>query len=456
LEIHIGKTLLGKLLSSEKKLMPSSFQQREKHSIVEKLTSKNRLRLLSIIFLAIWSITYFGYHISTKNLVNNQGVVIGGDFITFYLAGKIIQEGKGTKIYDPEYQKRVQNQILAPEEMKGLLYYINPASVAVTYSVFSFLPYRIAFHTHTLIMISFFILGMFALKSQLKGISSDWWLAGLLGMVWMPMMHTIIGGQNAALTFFLLCWGYVAIVKNQQGKAGLALGLLLFKPQYGVPLLGLLLLKKKWQTFEVALLIGLGHYLLGAMFCGWDWPVKMLGSVSGLYWAQERIAGGATHISIMEVFDFSIIQPLEKIRGDASLIKLIQYFGYGIIGSLILFLIFIWRKANPQHGDFRLFCALAISGSLLISLHTQYYDLSLLVLPVLLILDFQLLKGNTPNTLQRVILIIGFISYPLHRISSYIHFQPLFLIPIYIFLWSLWEMKYEKNSNSNHQLKLIQ
>ncbi len=426
--------------------MLSPFQEKEKRSIIEKITSKNRLRLLAVIFFGIWIVSYIGYHISTKNLVNNQGVVIGGDFITFYLAGKIIQEGKGSIIYDPEYQKQVQNQILAPEKMKGLLYFINPASVAVICSVFSFLPYRVSFHIHTLMMAILFVLGMVILKPQLRGMSSDWWVAALLGMSWMPMMHTIIGGQNAALSFFLLCWGYAAIVKNQQKIAGLALGLLLFKPQYALPLLGLLVLRKKWQMVAVALLIGVGHYLLGAFYCGWDWPMKMWDSMSGLYRAQERIAGGATHISVMEVLDFSIIQPLEKSKGYETLIKFIQYFGYGIIGSLVLFLIIIWRKANPQHDDFRLFWSLAISGSLLISLHTQYYDLSLLVLPVLLIIDYQLVRKYFSNNYQRIILIVLFVAYPAHRISSYIHIQLLFFIPIYIFLWALWDLNYERNS----------
>ncbi len=414
------------------------------HSIIEKLTRKERLRLLAIIILGIWAFTYVGYHISTKRLVNNQGVPLGGDFITFYFAGQIIQGKNGPAIYDPEYQKQVQNQILAPEEMKGLLYFINPASVAVIYSLFSFLPYRIAFHTHTVIMVLFFIVGMLILKSQLKGISSDWWVAGMLGLVCPPMMHTIIGGQNAALAFCLLSWGYVATVTNQQGIAGLAFGLLLFKPQYAVPLLGLLLLRGKSKIFAVALLVGVGHYIVGALFCGWDWPIKMLDSVSGLYRAQERLAGGTTHISILEVLDFSIIQPLENYGVDSVLISIVRYSGYGLIGGVVGVIIFLWRKSNAGEHEFALLCALAISGTLLISLHTQYYDLSLLVLPVILILNYNLVKGYPLNNYQRLILIALFLSYPLHRTSVYIHFQPLFLIPVYIFFWSVWQIKGKK------------
>lgn len=421
--------------------MPAHFRPKENRSLVEKITAPKRLRLLAVGILGIWAFSYIGYHISNKNLVSGPGVIMGGDFITFYAAGKIIQEGKGSRIYDPGFQKQVQDEILAPEKTEGLLYYINPPSVAVWYRVLSFFPYRAAVHLHTLIMGLFFILGLFVLKPHLKGFSSDWWAAGLLGMVWLPMAHTIIGGQNAALAFFLLSWGYIATVKNQQGMAGLALGLLLFKPQFAVPLLGLLLLQKKWRTVGVAFLIGAGHYCIGALYSGWDWPLKMLDSIGGLYRAQERIAGGTTHISILEVIDFSVIQPLEKIKADGSLIKIISGLGYGVVGGLVLFLISVWRKAAPGADDFRLFWALATAGTLLISLHTQYYDLALLVLPVLLILDYQLLRGRPVGNFERIMLILGFLSYPVHEISRYIQFQPLFIIPLTVFIWAYWKIR---------------
>jgi hypothetical protein len=413
---------------------------KQRYALLNKLTSGPRLRLLAIIFLGIWIIIYLSYHISSKSLINDKGIVTGGDFITFYLAGTIIKEKNGEKIYDPAFQKQIQDQVLAPEKINGLLYYINPPSVAVLYSAFSFLPFRVAAHLHTLLMSLFFILGMLFLKQQLKGFSANWWVAGLLGMLWMPMMHTIVGGQNAGLTFFLLSWSYVATVKNQQGIAGLSLGLLLFKPQFAVPFIGLLLLRGKWRTLAVAFLIGACHYFLGALYCGWDWPVKMLESIGNLYREQERIAGGITHISIMEVIDFSIIQPLEKVKVDGGFVKIVYYLGYGLVGSVICFLIMVWKKAVPQRDDFQLYWALATAGTLLISLHTQYYDLSLLILPVLLILDFQLLQGYSPGNFERIMLIVGFISYPMNEISNYIHFQPLFILPICVFAWSFWEI----------------
>jgi hypothetical protein len=301
-------------------------------------------------------------------------------------------------------------------------------------------------------MVIFFILGMLVLKSQLQGISSDWWIAGLLGMVWMPMMHTIIGGQNAALVFCLLSCAYVANARNQEVVAGLALGLLLFKPQYAVPLLGLLLLRKKWKIFAVALPVGIGQYILGAFFCGWDWPLKMVDSMSSLYRAQERIAGGSTHISIMEVIDFSIIQPLEKIKADPAIVGSFVYFGYGIMGSVVALLIYIWRRVETQKDNLGLYWASAISGTLLISLHTQYYDISLLVLPFLLILNFRMMKGDCPGNWQRLILLGLFLVYPAYKLSNYIQFQPLIMLPIYVLAWSIWDLAYGKDSSRTLKL----
>ena len=197
------------------------------------------------------------------------------------------------------------------------------------------------------------------------------------------MMHTMTGGQNAALCFLLLAVAYVASVEKKQWLAGLALGLLLFKPQYAVPVLGLLLLRKQFVTLGVAAVLGCGHYVIGALACGWDWPAKMADKLGGYYRAAEDATNSATHMSFMEVLDYSVIQPLGR---DGAVGGLLHLSGYVALALFVLYLIFVWRDADPKREDFGLYWALVTSAALLLSLHTQYYDGALLLLPVLLIL----------------------------------------------------------------------
>ena len=412
-------------------------QNKKRFTLLENLTSVPRLRLLSLILLGIWVIVYLNYHISSKSLVNEKGVVIGSDFITFYLAGTIIKEKGGERIYNPDYQKQVQDQILAPDKMEGLLFFINPPWVAVIYSVYAYLPYRLAFHLHTMTMVFCFIGGVWALRPHLRAISSHWWIAGLLGMLWFPMIKTITGGQNAAMIFLLLCCGYSALIKNKSNWAGLSFGLLLFKPQYAFPIIGLLALRKKWKILAVVISIGGIQYFLGAYFCGFAWPFKMLNAINDSYRIHERMASGATHISILEAIDYSLIRPLHQFTTNEQIIKFVHFFGYLLVGSGIVTLAVIWRKVEFQRDDFGLFWAFTIAAILLISLHTQYYDASLLFLSVILILDYQLFKGYPITSIQRMLLFIPFFLFPLYHISEIIHFQPLIILPTYICWWAI-------------------
>jgi hypothetical protein len=138
----------------------------------------------------------------------------------------------------------------------------------------------------------------------------------------------------------------------------------------------------------------------------------------------------------MEVLDYSVIQPMERLAAAQWVIRLITVSGYGIVGLFIIYLIRAWRRADPRRYDFGLFWALATSATLLISLHAQYYDISLLFLPILQIINHQLLLGHPITFRQRLILIAVFMLYPLHPISGVLRFQPLILLPIGVCWWA--------------------
>ena len=79
--------------------------------------------------------------------------------------------------------------------------------------------------------------------------------------------------------------------------------------------------------------------------------------------------------------------------------------------------------------------ALAITGTLLLSPYFQYYDAGVLVLPVLLGLDYTLQQGRQPSATLRLLLLAGYVLYPIYEVSRTIHFQPLLLWPVLIFIW---------------------
>ncbi|MFC1742999.1 glycosyltransferase family 87 protein [Candidatus Riflebacteria bacterium] len=414
-------------------------QESTQTTFIDRLILEDKLLLIGWSLLIIWIGGFIFHHAAAKRMVSKKNVILGRDFITFYFAGIIIKENNGQRIYEEKLQKRVQDSIVAPEKVKGVAYYINPASVAVLYSPLTNLPYLYAFFLHTILMFLFSLIAIQILKPNLPGLASQWTAVLLISITWFPMMHSILGGQNAALCMLLLAIAYKATVNEQQMLAGVALGFLFFKPQYTLPPLGLLLLRKKFITFLSAVLVGMGHYLLGAAFCGWNWPSKMVASISGFYGAWERVASGATHISIKEVIDFSIIQPLQR-HGDAQVIvQFFKIFTYLLILSGIFYLIWIWQKADVRNRDFGLYWAIVSSVTLLISLHTQYYDTALLIIPLILIINHQVITNKQIPGMHKLIMALVYILSPfiyLFEVGKIMGFQPLVLLPLWVTLWA--------------------
>ncbi len=414
-------------------------------NLITKLTSPHWLGLTGMALFVGCGIGFVAHHASADSLVNDNNVAIGRDFLAFYLAGQIVANGQGQNLYDGAEQQRTQDAVLAPAELDGLAYYINPAPVAVVFSLLTRLPYLWAFYLHTALMLILFLLAMRCLKPHLPSLAPHWFVAVLLGATWFPMMHTIMGGQNAALTFFLLVVAYSSATKGKQWVAGAALGLLLFKPQYALPLLGLLLLRRQFRTCAVATVIGAGQYALGALFCGWDWLAKMVGSMGEFYREQERLVSGPTHISLTEVLDYSIVRPLESFGGYEVLAQCANLLGYVLVGVIVLHLIWSWRRADPRRADFGLYWAQITSAMLLISLHTQYYECALLVLPILLILEHLARSGLAIGPRPRLLLVVAFLAFwPLYSLPEWFgwfRFQPVALMPLVVGWWALRTLK---------------
>jgi hypothetical protein len=173
--------------------------------------------------------------------------------------------------------------------------------------------------------------------------------------------------------------------------------------------------------------------------CGFDWPGKMLLALKHVYRPQERMVSGPTHMSLTEVLDHAIIKRLQAAGGHDELIAAVSIFGYALIALIALYLVWTWRRARVDSPRFSLYYALAVAATLLISLHAQYYDSAILLLPVLLILaDYGRRQEQVSARTRLILVLLFFLSLPLFYLSqaTWMPFQPFVLLPIGIALWA--------------------
>jgi len=96
-----------------------------------------------------------------------------------------------------------------------------------------------------------------------------------LAFAWTPALAAINMGQNAPLAVVLALWAIDALRRDSQIEVGLASGLLMYKPTLGLPLLGFLVLRRRWRSLSTALVVVAAGYLLSVAAAAgdWLWPV---------------------------------------------------------------------------------------------------------------------------------------------------------------------------------------
>lgn len=280
------------------------------------------------------------------------------DFSAFYAAGSLA--------FRPEVTELAAITAFQTDAGLPITPFVYPAGMALPYAPLSALPYGLAAAVHLSLMLVALAAAalLWARFGHLHPISRRWLLIGALA--WGPAAAGIISGQNSSVALLLVVVAAWALVRERDVVAGIAAGLLAYKPQLGAPMMGLLLLRGRWQALLVAIaMLGL-HYVAGVVATGGslDWPAAWLDTVAE-YQGADFAANGWQSISLP-----SFGRQLELLSGLPGL----MYLGYLVAGVVLLVCLPAMRRLPAPEA-----VALAAACGLLISPHAWVYDATLLL-----------------------------------------------------------------------------
>lgn len=296
---------------------------------------------------------------------NDPTTRLGGDYPSFYAAGSIALAGDWDELYSAERQSKEQAGLIDDEG--GYLYFSYPPFVAAAYSPLAALDYRLSFLLHTLLMTFALVAAIRLLWPWLE--SLGWPLPALLvlALAFYPLLRAVPGGQNTTLSILLISLA-VRLERNEAPFwAGLALAGLLFKPQFGVVIVPLLLLTRRWRV--------LTGWIAGAGFLALLSTLLMGGMWLGDWWDQAAAfrdlnvaANGANFVSLPGFF--------ENLFGTGDRAAfVIGYAGAAVFGLAVAY--FWWR--HPRSRPLERY-ALAAAAVVLAAPQTLYYDSGLLLI----------------------------------------------------------------------------
>ena len=329
----------------------------------------------------------------------------GIDFPHFYAAARMVYEGHGHDLYD----SRIQDQFLARYAGRAGIYYNHPPFETLIY-----LPFAVWSPSHAyLLWCCFKLLLLIAIARSLAReapATPNWRFQLLLFLVFVPVLLDFLQGQDSVFLLFFLVSTFVALKRRSEFVAGLLLACGLFKFNLVVPALIPLLFATTRRFAAGFISVGAFLAFLSIEISG----VRFLVDYPRFLERLTNLPLGGVHPSQMAnvrgltVRLFPGMAPSHLAMTVAVSLLLLSLATQGWIAA---------RKQPERATD--LAFANVVLGAVLVSYHLSPHDLSILLLPMVLILNYVL-------TAKWIL--------PWTRLAFIATLVVMFLPPLYLFL----------------------
>ena len=329
-----------------------------------------RVRGYSLILLGICAIAILGWIALSDGLIDRNGKPLGTDFSNVYAAGRLTWQGRPAQAYEPALQHAAEKAAFDGRDVPFYGWHYPPFFFAIAVIVAA-VPYGWGL---ALWLAASFAAYLAAIRAILPRPET------LLTAAAFPAVFVNIGhGQNGFLTAALL-GGALHWLDRRPWLAGILIGCLAYKPQFGVLIPLALVAGGRWRTIAaatatVAVLIAVSFATLG-----------------GEVWHAFANSMTFTQTVVLEQGDTG----WEKIQSAFSAARMWGA-GIGVAYSvqIALALMLAASLAGLWHGDaaFELKASALATASLLATPYVLDYDLVALAVAIAFLVRHGLRRG---------------------------------------------------------------
>jgi arabinofuranan 3-O-arabinosyltransferase len=319
--------------------------------------------LAELVFLAG---AYFqGFFIADKS-----GHGIANDFVNVWAAGRLVLDGHAAQVYDWTIHRQMQEAGVGHAFSGAYRWHYPPPFLfaAALAAMLPYVPAGIAWLAATGALYA----------TAIRGIVGDrvgWLFAlGFPGALW-----NVTAGQNGFLTTALI-GGSLGLLERQPALAGCCLGLLTYKPQFGVLFPLVLIASGRWRAFFAAAATAVAMAALSWLAFGsapWLAMAQSLSTANQLVLADGGMGWGKLQ---------SLFGLVRALGGGETLAWLAQG---GLAVAIAATLLWLWRS----HVPFGLQAAGLAVGTVLVTPYVFAYDLVVLAVAVAFLLRIGLTHG---------------------------------------------------------------
>jgi hypothetical protein len=303
------------------------------------------------------------------------------DFTIFYTAAKTVSEGRGRQLYDLETQLALQRSF-APEvkHRENALPFNHPPFEALLFVPLARLPYITAYLVWAVFNITLMLGFWTLLRPRLPSLHNLLPALPLLAMfAFFPVITALLQGQDSILLLFLYGLAFSALAKGRAFVAGVCLALALFKFQLVLPFVVVLLVRRQWKAVAGFSLTAFVLLLVSAAVVGWNGAMAYPGFVLRLNRSPAQAGIDPRDMPNLR----GLISGSLHLAGVPAILLLITL-SIGLVALVVR-----WWHVQPGQ-KFELGFSLCLAVTTMISYHLFAHDLSVLMLPILLIAELLL------------------------------------------------------------------
>ena len=375
------------------------------------------LGLLTARRIAVWAtgllvLTWglYGYSMATPGYIDRAQRFKAADFIQFYVMGSLVLQGRTDALYDSQAHLAEGRRRIHPELGLYAGHVNYGPQVAAAFAPLALLPFGRATVVFLVLSAALYALAVWLLWRDSPALRPYGGVVALATAA-SPLFAVVIRyGQLSAVSLLLWVWALVAFRRRRPFLAGLAIGCLAFKPQFGLVIGVVLLLAREWRAVAGAAVTGLGQ--LGV---GWI------------------VAGGATMAQYFRMLAVLIADPglvqlhpseVHSIRGLVQLLiaspAVVTMCSIAGIVVAIAIAIRSWNTRAPIELRWSEIVLLTV----LASPHLLSYDLALLAVPVVVLADWTTRAGEHPLRPVVALLLVALYLAPISsNLARAIHVQ---------------------------------
>lgn len=316
--------------------------------------------------LMVVTATYFPATLLTHWWIYNpDGLGIPTDFVNVWAAGKLALEGHPAQAWDWDIQKRVELAVLK-QDFDGYFAWHYPPPFLFIASLLAHFPYAVAFIGWASVSMLPYVAVMRAIVGRPFGL--------MLAIAFPAVFNNILVGQNGFLTAALI-GGTLYLLPSRPVLAGICLGMLSYKPQYGLLFPLVLIAAAEWTAFFTAAIVAVSMALVSWLAFGtesWQAFFHWMPMFSQAFLSEGKVPW----------FKLQSIFALVRQLGGSE--QLGWIFQWALTAAVAAVLVVMWRSRVP----YALKAGALAAGTLLTTPYLFMYDMVVLAVAVGFLMRF--------------------------------------------------------------------